>query len=65
MKCLIYTNFENFIYFFNSKYNNSRLNAYTQVFIELCTLRPDHPKLDLLCHMKTFSFKWLFVVVFS
>ena len=51
--------------FLNIKYNNSRHNAYTQVFTELCTLCSDHPKLDHLSHMKTFSFRWLFVVVFS
>jgi len=47
---------DSFIYFFNTKYNNSKHNVYSQVFNELCTLWFYHPKLNLLSHMTTFSF---------
>jgi len=49
--------YDSFIYFFNAKYNNSRHNAYTQVFNELCMLRSDHPNFDLLSHPGLWSRK--------
>ena len=46
----ILNDYKSFIYFFNTKYNISRYNAYMQVFTELCTLCSDHPNLDLVSY---------------